>query len=565
MTKANNGSTFALPRPSGSVWLSSLTINILGLGLPLVMLQIFDRVIPFAAYETLIVLVVGLFAVICAEAVLKVARAVMLNHQSVQCAHDTMQRVRAALFAEPTGRRPLGPDQARNAINGVGKLRDYLSGTGRVTLIDLPFSLLAIGAIWLLAGPLVLVPLGGFGLLLATAVIVRRAHRRLLEAKQEVETSRLATFEETLSHIQVAKANRMELGLQNHFKRMQEAFAATNKAVLQSTNLIQSLTQCLGVAFSAAIVLFGAHLVVGGVIGIAELAACAMLNGRATQPMMSAISHWASGETHSQALRDVSEALQVETRTQLPVPCARESVRVSFDHVTLRTSTAGRAVLRNASARFGPGLNVLVSGSIGNANTVFRAVLGTRPLETGRILINGHSPQAMRQFRGRDRLIYVNEAFMPFDGSLIYNIALSDDPEIIDHAYRMAGLLGIEDDINKFPNGYDTQLRESGLQHASVGFLQRLNLARALARTPQILLIDDALNAMDPAMQVRAAAALQYVGQDTLIIGYDSSETLARFADQEVAISAPGVAQREAAPAEGAQAESTPEPAQHAA
>ncbi|MEL6953544.1 MAG: ABC transporter transmembrane domain-containing protein [Pseudomonadota bacterium] len=524
----------AIPAAPISVWVSSFTLGLLGLAMPLVMLQIFDRVIPTQATQTLLVLFIGMVGVVTVEAVLKILRARILALQAANFEAQLQDRLTSILFDPRQNSQKITAHRAQFGLQAISKLRDYLSSPGRLVIIDLPFAGIAIMVIYVLAGNLALVPVIGFIFLLALTLVVRRVQRHALESRSEVDKRRIDAFHAALKHNAVVKLNQLEIGLHSRFKADQARFARTNQTVMLSSNLIQGLVQGLGLAFSPAIVLVGGFYVIAGDIGMAELAACTMLNGRATQPVMAALLQWASGESFQQTLREVASITEHELEMKPIKDLPRSAMSLEFADVTLRAATAGRAILRDFSLQLEDGFSVLLTRSSGHAQIVFEALLGERKPNTGRVLLNGEPTHDMVGFRGANMLVCVDDEFVPFEGTIIQNIALSEDGDTIERAYRSAELLGLEDDINQLPNGYDTDLQKSGFMEGSRGFLQRLNIARALACDPGILLFNDAMNAMDNHRQIRTAAVLQYIAQDCLILAYDSSETLDSFADRTI-------------------------------
>lgn len=554
-----------VPPISPSIWLATFTLSLLGLALPLVMLQIFDRIIPFRATETLLVLFLGLLVVLSFEVAMKILRAAVMNAQAVRYSVEVSETVLDRVLRADEKKQASPLSLMHSFLLSPLRIRDSIAGTGRLSMIELPFSVLGLGLIWLLAGPLVLVPLAGFGILLAVAIVVKGIHRRKLTTREESDARRYHLFEQLIVHIGSVKANQLEAGLNNRYRTDQHRAARASQAVYFSSNLFQSLAQSINLGFSAAIVCAGAYLVLQRQIGAAELAACTMLNGRAAQPLMNAIQHWTSREGFTKSRETVTEALALRQKPPLPVPKSTLSARgtnVLFDEVTLRTSQSGRALLRNFSFAARGGFIGVSSGSTGNARAAFKCILGEQVPDKGHVTVNGHPAHQMRHFRGMNGIVYISDQPDTFEGSLIFNIALTDDPETVDRAYQAANILGLEENINKLPHGYQSDLRESGILMASRGFLQRVNLARALTHKPSILLIDDAISAMDTGMQLRAASVLQSYAREALVIAYDSTHLIDRFTDETVSITAP---KRSRKPAPPMSRDTARGPAQHEA
>ena len=162
--------------------LGAAAINLLSLGLPLVMLQIFDRVIPFQALETLAVLIIGLLVALALDYVLKCCRIVVMAHAAERFEVDLNDRAAAVVLnAEATDYADHKAVDRFEEISAVAQLRDHYGGQGRLLVIDLPFVAVFVGLIWFVGGWLVAVPITCFLLLAGLSFVLRRFHFFLLQ------------------------------------------------------------------------------------------------------------------------------------------------------------------------------------------------------------------------------------------------------------------------------------------------------------------------------------------------------------------------------------------------
>ena len=129
----------AKPPLGASVIVASLAANMLGLVLPLVMLQVFDRVIPNQAIETLFVLAIGLAATILIDFVLKVCRILVATHIGEEFERTAAATIAQRLFnTKPEAHGDMRDTDRFEATASIALLRDHYSGEGRLAAIDLP-------------------------------------------------------------------------------------------------------------------------------------------------------------------------------------------------------------------------------------------------------------------------------------------------------------------------------------------------------------------------------------------------------------------------------------------
>ncbi len=510
----------AAPPPPVSAVAASLAVNLLTLLLPLVMLQIFDRVIPYQASHTLLLLILGLLAAIMLDFGLKAARATLMSAS----AEDYERRLHAmatrrALEADPA-EFDAEPAPARfERLAAVTQLRDHAGGDGRLLVIDIAFVAVFAGLIWHIGGWLVAVPIVAAALMICVSLAFRKVQFRLFDERRSVDARRFAFLNEFLERMATIKAHRMEAPLLRRYEVLQEGSASASRRLVLLASLSQSFGSVFAQAATAAMALFGAYLVIRGDIGVAELAACTLLNGRAVQPMLKLIGVWSHAEGVAAARRKVA-ALAALPRREGPAvtpPALRGELEAR--ELTVRRAGADGALFENLSFHVPAGGRLIVTGDDGaGKTTLLRLILSEERPSAGEIRIDGApaAHQALR--RGRGGIVYLDQRPIVFQGSILDNIALTERAEDVDEAMEAARALGLDEEIRRLPQGYETVLGRSG-GAASYSFLQRVALARALALKPRILLFNEANTAMDRPSDERALAALAALeGKTTLVV-----------------------------------------------
>ncbi|WP_298836773.1 ABC transporter transmembrane domain-containing protein [uncultured Roseobacter sp.] len=524
------------PRFGVSVIVSSLCINLLALALPLVVLQVFDRVIPFEAYETLTLLFMGLCVVAVLDFALKWARLVLLGHEGEKFELDLGDRfIKRSLDAEPSAYDQTSTGDHFERLNALAQLRDYYCGQGRLSAIDLPFSAIFVLMIALIGGWLVLVPLAGIAMLYLFKAVLQRAQAPVFGKRKTLDGRRYSFLIECLSQILTVKADTMEPQLLRRYEVLQNQSVDISERLIRLSGLSQSFGALFSQASVAAMGLFGAFLVIQGQIGIAELAACMLLNGRTVQPLLKMLSHWAQSESVESALSRIEEIGNLPQRSTEATESPPLVGHLDFDHVTAFPGSDQKRAFSDITFDLSAGGILSIVGDEGAARDAFmRMILGEETPEEGRILIDGQPVRSFREARGPGGIAYLDQNPVVFSGTLLENISCFGEGDAIARSLEYSKQLGLEKTVHRMPMGYSTALGQTGEIVSSMALMQTIALVRALTLQPAILLINDATSAMDDGAVARVATCLEALrGQTTLVLASEH-EQLTALAQQTV-------------------------------
>jgi ATP-binding cassette, subfamily B, bacterial len=188
----------------------------------------------------------------------------------------------------------------------------------------------------------------------------------------------------------------------------------------------------------------------------------------------------------------------------------RGPIRISFDQVSF-AYPGGPQVLREVSLTIAPGLRVAIVGETGSGKTTMAKLL-TRLMDpvSGRILLDGTDLREIRFASLRDRVVLVPQEGFLFDLTLAENIAWGSQNATSDDVVRALDDLGLLGWARSLPQGIDTRTGQRG-ESLSAGERQLVALARAYLADPDLLVLDEATSAVDPATEVRLQTALEGV------------------------------------------------------
>ena len=210
---------------------------------------------------------------------------------------------------------------------------------------------------------------------------------------------------------------------------------------------------------------------------------------------------------------------------------------VSFARVTTRALRSGRSTLRDQTFVIPPkGLTVLESASRSSPQAVMKLLLGQLVPDAGRVRLDGQDPRERLHKRGEGGIVYVGYAPVVLNASIIENIAGVIETERVRRAYEAAEQLGITEFVITLPMGFETHMRESGMHESSTGFLQLVNIARAMAQNPSVLLLADCCSAADEVMRHRTREAVLRASRDRKVIATDAGGLFDKVASQIITL-----------------------------
>lgn len=484
----------------GDLFLATLMINLLGLALPLTLLQVYDRILQFKGISTLYFLVFGVLTALLLESVLRLGRSYISSWLGARFEHmaacSAMEHI---FFTRLTDFEREGTGNHLERLNSLNILKDFYAGQAVLVMLDLPFVLIYLGLIAHLAGYLVLIPLLAFILFLIFVWLLGERLHQLVAVRMESDDRRINFIIEVLAGIHAIKSMAMEAMMLRRYERLSEACAKGAQDVgLQGTD-----AQTIGTFFSqismVGIVSYGAILVVEHQLTVGGLAACSMLSGRALQPLQRAVGIWARFQTIRLAKQRVGKIFELKPETPpggLP-PILDIRGRLTLKNVGFRFSKDGPPILHDLNLDVQPGEIIGISGGNGSGKTVLLWLMqGTISPTEGQIFIDGHDLATHDIHSIRDDVAYLPQVGMLFRGSILENIHMYR-PKYVDNVSKITSLLELDDFISKLPKGYETVIDDGANESIPRGLKQRITIARSLVSNPKIVLFDEANTGID--------------------------------------------------------------------
>ncbi|GAA0567026.1 type I secretion system permease/ATPase [Halomonas salifodinae] len=506
------------------VILGSVMINLFAVAMPLFVMNVYDRVVPNQATETLWVLSVGIFLVLCLDLVMKLLRAAFVDlaasRADVKLSASLMQRV---LGMRLEG-RPASTGSFASTLQSFESVRGFIGSATVVGLVDLPFVLLFVAIIAVIGVPLVIPIVVGIVFVLLYALAAQSKLHELSETTWRVSAQRNASLVESLGSLETVKTLRAESRLQAIWEKATAYLSRTSAQLRLISTSVSSVALWAQHTVAVAVIIIGVYLIIAGDLSQGGLIAAYLLSSRAMAPVSQAAALLAQYHQSSTALASLDEVMKTPVeRPEEKAFVSRPVVQGALEakRVSLRYPDEEREALHDLSLSIRPGEKVALLGRVGSGkSTLNKLLLGLYQPTAGALSLDGVDIRQFDPLELRRHIGYVPQDVDLFFGSLRENIVAGGGSEGVDDeallkACEISGLAAL---VNSHPQGVDLPVGEHG-QRLSGGQRQAVAIARALVNDPQVLLLDEPTSAMDHASEEAFKKRLaEYAEAKTLVV-----------------------------------------------
>lgn len=501
---------------------ASLFVNVLALALPIFTMNVYDRVVPNAAFETLWVLAIGVFIAVMADVGLRVMRGYFLDYSARRVDVDLSAAILEKTLGMRLEHKPVSVGSYAANLRSFEFLRDITTSASLTGFIDIPFAFVFLLVVAWISSYLLIPIVIGIVLLLLLALLMRPRLEKLTETTYAASAQRNATLIEALSGLETLKAMGAESLMQRQWEEATRFLASQN---LRSKNLQQWLSQlssALQRFVQMFVIVLGVYLISAGQLSMGGLIACMMISSRATAPFAklgSLITQYQNARVAMQAMDALFETPSEhrEEGTFL----SRESFagEYEFKKVSFKYPNSEMQSLSEASLQIKAGEHIAVLGRVGSGkSTLSKIALGLFQATDGEVRVDGVDIRQLDPHEYRGSVGYVPQEVTLFSGTLRENISLGR-PFITDaQLVKAVERAGIADWVNRHPLGFDMPISERG-DSVSGGQKKCIAVARALVTEPNILILDEPTGGTDQTTERIIIESLsEFIEGRTLIV-----------------------------------------------
>lgn len=494
------------------VLLAAFLINLFALTMPLFIMNVYDRVVPNHATDTLWVLAAGMLLVLCADALLRVMRGWFIDlaasRTDITLSTTIMERVLGMKLSE----RPASVGSFTSGLQAFESVRSFIGSATVIAFIDLPFVLLFTMVIGLISWVLVLPVIVAVVLVLLYTSAVQHKMYALSEASMQASAQRNAILVESLSGLETLKSHGAEGRMQNMWEKTTLFLSRTTVKMRMLSGSVTAGTGWVQQVVAVVIIILGVYQIIDGNLTQGGLIAAYMLSSRVMAPVGQSAALLMQYHQAATALGSLDQVMQkpVERpadKTWISRPTLQGGIE--FKQVGFKYPNDDREILRAVSFKINPGEHVAILGRNGSGKTTLQKLIaGLYQPASGTVLIDGIDIHQLDPAELRRNIGYVSQDVNLFFGSLRDNILLGSPNVSDEQLLEVVRLSGLAEFINSHPAGLNMPVGERG-ELLSGGQRQSVTIARALLNEPSILLFDEPTGAMDHSSEEEFKRAIQ--------------------------------------------------------
>ena len=493
------------------VLVAAFFINVFALALPLFTMNVYDRVVPNYAVETLWTLAIGLLIVVVMDFTLRMMRSYFLDLASERIDRHVSADIMERVLGSRLEHRPSSVGSYAVNLRSFDSVRDFINSVSITTLIDLPFAVIFCAVIFWIA-PMVLLPLlAGVVIVLVYVSVGRGKLRELSETTYRAGVQRNATLIESLVGLDTIKAMGAESKTQRRWEEATAFLARTGVQLRLVSNANQFVTAGTTQLVTLFVVVTGVYLITEGLLSMGGLIACTMLAGRVMAPVGQLAGLLTQFQYAQISLGSVDQIMETpQERPEGARFLSREtfSGEIEFKDVTFSYPGSEMPSLVDVSFRIKPGEKVAILGRVGSGkSTLQKLAMGLFQPSEGAVLIDGIDLRQLDPAEYRKQVGYMPQDLTLFHGTLRDNIVIAhpyaSDSDVL-KAAEQANLLEF---VNRHPQGFGMTISERG-DSLSGGQRRCVALARAVLGEPPVVLMDEPTGSMDHSTEVAVKSSL---------------------------------------------------------
>lgn len=504
------------------VIVASFLINLFVMATPIFTLNVYDRVVPNNAMDTLWVFATGIVVIYLFDITLKFLRSYFLENAAKKSDVIMSSIIYEHVLNLKLASKPRSVGSFASNLKDFDSIRGFFTASSIATIIDLPFAIIFLFITYIIGGWLIAIPVASALIIIIYSIIIEKPMRESVQSTYEASAHKNSVLIESLTALETIKA----LGISGQYQwKWEEASGNVAQKGLKSKILSNSISTFVNFIVQ----LNSVAVIIGGVYAIGEksltmggLIAVMMLSSRMLAPLgqvAALIANFQQTKTAYDAINNIMNLSveREEAKNFVQRPFFRG--KIEFRNVSFTYPHTDNKILDNISFIINPGESVGIIGTNGSGKTTIeKLILGLYEPTDGSILIDGIDIKQIDPADLRKNISYVPQDVILFQGTLKENITLRSQGASDEDILYVSKLSGVSDFADIHPMGYDMFVGERG-DGLSGGQKQSISIARAFIHQAPIILLDEPTNSMDSTHENNFIKSIyEYKKDHTMII-----------------------------------------------
>ena len=510
------------------VVIATVMINVFALASTLYIMNVYDRVIPNSAYETLWVLSLGALIVYSFDFLMKNMRSYFLDIAGRKADVKISAKLFEQLLGMTLSARPASAGVLASNMREFETIRDFFTSATMTAIVDLPFSLFFIIIIAVIAGPLAIIPLVAIPIVGLVGWLLQGPMKRITKQSMHESALKNALLFETITGLETIKTQAAEGHIQRRWEELVEKGSRTSVKNRKVASFATNFSMYIQQITTIGIVIAGAYMIGNAMLTQGALVASVILVGRALGPISQVAALLTRYNQSKEALHQLEELMKRPVERPADkhfIAAPRIHGKIEFRDVLFKYPGQTHPALNHLNFTVEPGEHVGIIGAVGSGKTTIeRLLLNLYQPESGAILLDGTDVRQLEPGDLRRNIGAVQQSPNLFYGSVRENITMGHETAPDRAVLRSAELSGVMEFLRDSEKGLDTQVGERG-EALSGGQRQAVAIARALLYDPPVMILDEPTASMDPASELRLLKRMRVLteAKTTILITHKGS------------------------------------------
>ena len=516
----------------------SLFINLFILATPLFTMNVYDRVLPNNAIETLWALFIGISLVMLFDLLLKILRSHFLGIASKRADTIMSNKIFSHLLNIKLEAKPASTGQFVSRLQSFENVREFFTSATITAIVDLPFALIFVLVIYFIAGPLAYITIATVIISLGLSWYFQKPLKSIVEKSVKEDQIKQTTLIETVSGLEIIKSVKAQNRMKTHWDNsVSKTVHYSDKGHFLSQT-VTYLTAFISQFSNIAIVAAGVYLAQEGEITMGAIIAAMILNGRVIAPISQLVGMIIKFDRTMLSLNNLDEVMKMPVEKENKSYISRPNLKgdIELKDVQFSYKDQNRQTLKDINIKIKQGEKVAILGKIGSGkSTLLKLIMNLYEPTKGSVLIDGLDTRQIDPTDLRHAIGSVPQEPFLFMGTVKDNLTIGEQYVSDEEILRVSKIAGLDEFLGKHEAGYDLLVGERG-DGLSGGERQSVTLARALISDPNIIILDEPTNSMDRQTEKSFINKLQNIVQEKTLVVVTHKTSLLQLVDRVIII-----------------------------